>query len=514
MNKLFYCGLAIVSLLSSCTPSVPEDALLQKTAISISPDYDKVAIPYNIAPLNFKIKEAADSYVTRIYSSKGDEIRVEGQNVCIDCDDWKNLLAENKGDTLSFEIYLEKKGKWLKYPILKMLIAPEAIDQYISYRLIEPSYISYETMSINQRDLTNFDESVIYENSLLSDGDNGQCINCHSYQNYNKTGNMQMHVRQRMGGTLIVTKNETKKVNLKTDQTISAGVYPSWHPTEMLIAYSVNETGQDFHTKDPQKIEVLDFASDLILYDINKNEIMDIANDKNEFETYPSWSADGKTLYYASATYKPKMDNVDSDLGSNYKQLKYNLYSKPFDIATRTFGKTDTVFMASKYGRSATLPRQSPDGKYLLFSMGDYGNFHIWHSSSDLYLIDLATKEVRPLKEVNSPRAESYHSWSSNGRWIIFSSRRDDGSYTRPYIAYFDKKGKAYKPFILPQKDPDFYMQLPKSYNIPEFMVEPVLLSPNSFMKAIEKEPALTVKHRNPNAEVKQQKSEKGDFYK
>lgn len=102
--------------------------------------------------------------------------------------------------------------------------------------------------------------------------------------------------------------------------------------------------------------------------------------------------------------------------------------------------------------------------------------------------MDLTTRAVRALKEVNSPDVESYHSWSSNGRWIIYSTRRDDGSYTRPYIAYFDKKGNAHKPFILPQEDPDFYAQFFKSYNIPEFMTEPVEISRHSFVKAIEKD--------------------------
>lgn len=515
MKKIICIGWISILLLSACSHSLPEDTVMQKVPVAIYPDYNEVTIPSNIAPLNFKIEEQADEYLTHIHSSKGEGMVISGQKVLIDDGDWRDLLAGNKGDTLYTEVYLKKGGQWMKYPAVKMFVAPEEIDRYISYRLIEPSYISYETMTINQRDLTNFEEEVIYENSLLSDGDNGQCVNCHSYQNYNKTGNMQLHIRQNLGGTLIVTGgNKAQKVNLKTSQTISAGVYPSWHPTGMLIAYSVNSTGQDFHTKDIQKVEVLDYESDLILYDVDKNEVMNVANDKDEFETYPSWSTDGKLLYYVSAHYPQQTDNIDAELSMNYKQLKYNIYRKPFDLHTRTFGATDTVFKASEYGKSATLPRESPDGKYLLFSMGDYGNFHIWHKSSDLYLMNLATKEVRALKELNSPDVESYHSWSSNGRWIIFSSRRDDGSYTRPYIAYFDKSGKAHRPFILPQKSPDYYERLFKSYNIPEFMVAPVTMSPNSFRKVIEKDPVNAVFHGVSNNMEKQSGSEKGDFYK
>ena len=89
------------------------------------------------------------------------------------------------------------------------------------------------------------------------------------------------------------------KANLKTDSLISGGVYPAWHPTEKLIAYSVNQTGQTFHTRDLQKVEVQDMLSDLILYDVEKNEVTRIPGDTDELEVFPWWSPDGKYLYYA-----------------------------------------------------------------------------------------------------------------------------------------------------------------------------------------------------------------------
>ena len=172
-----------------------------------------------------------------------------------------------------------------------------------------------------------------------------------------------------------------------------------------------------------------------------------------------------------------------------YKELKYNIYKKSFDPQTRTFSSSDTVFMASDIEKSATFPRESPDGKYLMFTMGDYGNFHIWHKSGDLYLKNLQTGEVRAMDELNSPDTESYHSWSSNGKWILFSTRRDDGSYTRLYISYFDENGIAGKPFILPQKRPQHNNNLFKSYNIPEFMIKPVTIKPSRFKREIKRSP-------------------------
>jgi len=475
-------------LFLSCSEKIPENAREQSASVSISPDYDQITIPRNIAPLNFLINEKAQKYKVVIYSSKGSKIFSNGQKACFPVKKWKKLLMENQGDTLKIDIYLQKDEQWMKYPTIKNYIAPETIDDFISYRLIEPSYVTYERLSINQRNLTNFDEKVIYSNGKLAAGDKEQCINCHNYRNYNQTGDWQFHVRHHLGGTIIVRDQTIKKVNLKTDYTISAGVYPSWHPTENVIAYSTNQTGQKFHTRDNQKIEVMDSESALILYDLNKNEIRMIANDSTQLETFPSWSPDGKFLYYASATYPEGVSKLSEDLYSHYNQFLYNIYRKSFDPGTHEFLSMDTVFNASELDKSATFPRVSPDGQYLLFTLADYGNFHIWHQSSDLYLMNLQNGNVRELSELNSPAAESYHSWSSNGKWIIFSSRRDDGSYTKLYIAYI-KDGKAGKPFILPQSDPDFYSVFFKSYNIPEFMVKPVRVSSAQIARAVKKNP-------------------------
>lgn len=475
-------------MLSACRPSLPEDARMQHSCILITPNCNGATIPPNIAPLNFHIQTSGDEFVTHIYTHKEDEELISGQEVSISADTWKHLLNSAKGDTLFTDIYVRRGDTWLRFPTIKNPVALESIDPYISYRLIEPSYVDYETLTINQRNLTNFDERIIYDNSSLSNGDNGQCINCHSCQNYNKGGRMQMHVRENLGGTVIVENGRAVKVNLKTAETLSPGVYPAWHPTENLIAYSVNSTGQVFHTKDLQKVEVLDFASDIILYDVAKNRVYNVSNKRNEFETFPTWSPDGKTLYYVSAHFVQQTNNIDAELDSGYKRLKYNIYCRSYDKKTHHFGKQQLVFDASHLSKSASVPRISPDGRYILFSMADYGQFHIWHKSSDLYVFDLKARKLLPLTAANSPYSESFHNWSSNGRWIVFTSRRDDGNYTRVYFSYFDRSGKAHKAFILPQKHSDYYMNLFKSYNVPEFMVNPVTIPRHTLIDAVKKD--------------------------
>ncbi len=105
-----------------------------------------------------------------------------------------------------------------------------------------------------------------------------------------------------------------------------------------------------------------------------------------------------------------------------------------------------------------------------MYTVSDYGNFSIWHKDADLRLLDLMTHKTDSLFLVNSNDVESYHSWSSNSRWFIFSSRRDNGLYTYPYICYLDADGNPRKPFLLPQKETDYYERSLYSFNIPELI--------------------------------------------
>lgn len=496
-KSIYYSFVLLMTLLcAACSTKVPESFNENQNLPVIYPDYCNVTIPPNIAPLHFMIDEKGDHYITRI-SSPHQEWTGEGQKAMPSLKQWRELTADAKGQSLQVEVYVEEGKQWTKFKTFNLYVAEEDIDPYISYRLISPSYVTYKDLTINQRDLTSYDESVIYGNMMNTSVDKGQCINCHSYQNYNPE-RMQFHVREGYGGTVIAYDGKLRKVNAKTDSLISSGVYPSWHPTLPLIAYSVNTTGQTFHTLDIQKIEVQDMASDLIIYDVDKNEVTRIKGDDNEMEVFPWWSPKGDCLYYCSAHYERKdTGNITSELIRNYKDVKYNIYRRKVNPQTLQVDSAELVFDAAALQKSATLPRISPDGRYLMFTLGGFGVFHIWHTDADLYLMDLQSGQTRPMTEMNSDNVESYHSWSSNGRWVIFSSRRTDGNFTRPFIAYFDKNGKGRKAFELPQEDPDMHRQFMRSYNIPEFMNGPVNISAQDFADIIKNGKTEPARQRN-----------------
>ena len=489
---------AALMMLASCAnhPGVPSSSRDAKSLPGIFPDYCNVTIPCNIAPLNFMLpKGQYDECVARITTPDGKQQTYgDGVKVQIPEDEWHDMLDVSKGKSLKVEVWGKKGEEWLSFKPFEIYVAKDPIDEYVSYRLIEPSYVAWTYMEIAQRKLTTFEESQIFNNEITcNDIKKGQCINCHSYQNY-KTDNMLFHVRLANSGTVIVNDGKVSKVDLKRDYTISSGVYPSWHPTAKLIAFSTNLTRQAFHTANPNKIEVYDIESDLILYDVEKDSVSVVSADPDLLEIYPTWSPDGKYLYYGKSVPLPEeMKDKDKDIRVIYPKIQYNLYRRSFDLATHGFGEEELVYDAASSDKSVTLARISPDGRYLLFALGQYGCFHSRHHDADIVCIPMdqysgtaltgETAKTVDLTPLNSKDySDSYPSWSSNGHWIMIASRRDDDNYSRVYFAYFNN-GKVGKAFLMPQEDPEHHTFLLKSYNRPEFMVEPVKISVEEFSR-------------------------------
>lgn len=477
MRKLSYILIAGVLLLSSCSGHIEPAGTLDSLP-PMEPDYSFVTVPRNMAPLNF-------SYT----GSEECALEVEGQTVrgknglfSLDRRLWKKLTAK---DEVEMTVLVRRDGEWKAYRPFKIYFKEE-IDPYISYRLIPPGYQGWQKMGIYQRDLTSYKQKAILTNDLTE----GNCMNCHTTLNGDPSKSV-FHVRAAHGGTMLIDGNSIEKLNTKTDSTISALVYPWWHPSGDYIAFSVNKTLQAFYNHDPNRIEVYDMASDVVVYDVRNHQIAWSPLTKQEdcFETFPTFSPDGKWLYFCSA-------RAVADMPKDHRDVRYGLYRIAFNAEDMSFGdQLECLYDAPSEGFSVSFPRVSPDGRFLCFTRHGYGNFSIWHHDADLWMLDLETMESWPLEAANSPDTDSFHSWSSSGRWMVFSSRRGDGLYTRPYFTYINEKGEASKPFLLPQKDPvAYYKRLMDSYNIPAFMNGPLKMSKHKIVSEIRESSGVDVK--------------------
>ena len=444
------------------SPETIEEYTEVEVEPGISPDYSDIIIPANIAPINFRILEEGQLYFARIHAGgeKTIEIFSKTGQVRIPTGKWRTLLGSNKGNKIFFDIYvMDAARRWRKFRSISNTVAEDDIDGYVVYRRMKPIYNWWKGIGIYQRNLAGYDESLVMHSRSFEQG----CLNCHSFVG-NDPDTMTIGLRSATYGssTLLIRNGTAGKIGSKWG-------YTAWHPSGTLAVYSINKVRQFFHTGRIEVRDVADLDSALVCYFVEDNKAVcpPQLSDKNRLETYPAWSPDGKYLYYCSAPVLWKDRSTVPP--ENYDKLKYDLCRVSYNAGSNSWGKVETVLSADQTGLSILLPRISPDGRFLLFCMCEYGCFPVYQYSSDLYIMDLSTGEYRKVA-VNSEYSESWHSWSSNSRWIAFSSKRNDGLFTRTYLSYVDDDGKVHKPFILPQRDPVYYDSLLETYSVPELI--------------------------------------------
>lgn len=451
-------------LFSARPAPLVQDAPLSRPP-AISPDYSGLVIPPNIAPLNFIVKETGTAFRVSVRAGHGRPIEIDsrGPGIEIPLALWRALLAANPGGEIRFDISVrDAAGRWGRLDPITNTIAKDPIDAYLLYRMLDPVFHCWGDIRIQQRDLTGFDEACI----LWNRASRYDCVNCHTVCRQHP-GRMTLQVRGDTIGArmLLAFDGKVSKVSTATEFNRSPSSYMAWHPNGRIIAFAAIKVTQFFHAVGETR-DVFDQASDLGLYLLDSNTVTTtpaIAR-PDRLETYPNWAPDGRCLYYCSAPQLPI---------ERYRDVLYDLMRIRYDPAAGTWGEPETLLAAADIHASVTHPRVSPDGRFLMFCLCDYGNFSIYHPESDLYLMDLSNAQYRKL-EINSDRADSYHSWSANSRWIVFSSKRRDGLLTHPYLSYVDENGHAHKPFILPQRDPAFYDSCLKVFNVPELAAERV----------------------------------------
>ena len=449
-----------------------EDCISIERPAAIYPDYSDIVLPPNIAPLNFVVREDGSRYCVKIYSKQGENIKIFSRSpkIVVPQKQWRQLLKLNRGEEMYFDVFVQmEKEKWKRFDTITNKIAHEKIDNFLVYRRIHPGYSTWSKMGVYQRNLQNYDESLILDNGYYGNG----CLNCHTFCQ-NQPGKMLLGIRSSIYGSseLLVEDDKAEKIGTKFG-------YTSWHPSGRLATYSINKIHLFFHSAKNEVRGVTDLDSLLAYYILDSKTVKTSSkfSNKQRLETYPTWSPDGRYLYFCSAPVL--WSDRDTLPQENYDQVRYDLVRVSYDIDRDEWGELETVLSAEDTNLTILLPRVSPDGRWLLFCMCDYGSFPVYHDTSDLYLLDLTafekTGRAGPQRlHINSNKSESWHSWSSNSRWMAFSSKRQNGVFTRTYFSYLDNEGRAYKPFLLPQKDPTYYDSCLWTYSVPELVAEPV----------------------------------------
>ncbi|MBQ8153446.1 MAG: PD40 domain-containing protein [Prevotella sp.] len=464
MRKLLLIGLVgMVGLLGlvGCRQE-PTDAVLVKQQPAIYPDYIGVTIPAGIAPLNFNvIVEGIDRVDARVTGSKGGELHANGEFADFDIDEWHALTEQNKGGELTITVCVRKGGKWLQYQDFKIYVSPYALDDWgVTYRRIAPGYEVGGDIGMYQRNIHTFDEYAMLRESALP----SRCMNCHT-ANRTDPKQLTLQIRGEGGGTLVQIDGKQRWYDTKTDSTKAAGSYAYWHPSGNYCAYATNAVHQSFFVGRGQRIEGYHNFSNVVLLDVRSDELI-LAPElmtETDLEIFPAFSHDGKYLYYSTS----KTCQVPAE----YMKVKCSICRIGFDEAQGRFGhQVDTLLNGQRDNRSYTLARPSYDGRWMMYNVSSRSNFPVFQPDADLWLMDLRTGKIRPLTEVNSKDADSYHNWSSDSHWFVFASKRENGMFAQLFFASIDDKGRVTKPFLLPQRNPQkFYREMFDSYNVADF---------------------------------------------
>ena len=423
----------------------------------IYPDYKDVTIPANIAPLNFRYAMADIRKAKTTFTLGDKSVTLKGTEVEWRLGAWKTFLEGAEGQTISVTAEALVEGKpvtdsWSVY------VSEDAVDGYLTYRLIEPSYQMYNEVSIMERCVENFDETAICDHRVTENA----CMNCHVHGQARGDYSL-YYIRGPKGGSILNKDGKLRKLTLKADGMLSATVYGELHPDGRFGVFSTNIILPSFHTLAVNRMEVYDTASDLTVADFDNNRMINVPHvmRADKWETFPCFSADGRSVFYCVA------DTVA--VPADVQKARYDLVRADFDPETGLIGEqVDTLWNARAQGGSVCHPKASPDGRWLMFTVADYGTFPLFHPECTLYLADLRSGEIRPLDGIKGNKSDSYHSWSSSSRWFVFASKRGDGQYGKPYFCHLDADGRTTKPFVLPQKSSRFYVYNLKSFNVPD----------------------------------------------
>jgi hypothetical protein len=178
------------------------------------------------------------------------------------------------------------------------------------------------------------------------------------------------------------------------------------------------------------------------------------------------FTPDGRSIVFARAaardSYIPGKPLATFAGDPNETPIQYGLYRMPFEDGRG--GTPLAIAGASDNGMSNSFPKVSPDGRFIVFVQAKNGQ--LMRPDSKLYLVPIEGGRPR-LMRCNQPLMNSWHSFSPNGRWMVFSSKGNT-PYTQMFLTHIDEEGND-SPAVLVENS----TASNRAVNLPEFVNVP-----------------------------------------
>lgn len=477
---LLLLALALLAPLAAVRLSIPAPVVTIGADAGMDPDYRNVTVPPNLAPLNFRVPVAARGYEAALAAPSGERLVVRSRRPLIAWPEgrWHRLLQANRGRSLTLTIQVRgRDGRWREHLQTSLRVAQQPVDSYLYYRFLRPLHNTWGSLEIRQRDLTSFAERVLVGGRQYENG----CANCHSVA-AGRPRRFALGIRSEAygSGTLVAVDEQLFKLQNKIG-------YPAWRPSGELLVFTINQVRQWFHAAAAECREVLDLQSGLGFWRVGSEAIETIPAmcPPDRLLTFPCWSPDGNYLYYCSGPLL--WTDLKTVPPENSDKIRYDLMRLRFD--GQRWGEPELVLSAAEAGGSIMEPRPLPDGSVIVV-LCDFGTFPIHRPESDLYRVWPGQPTRFERLAISSELADTWHSISQNGAWMVFSSKRRDGVFVKPYLTCL-ADGEPTKPLLLPVEDPAIWDSLLESYNVPELAAAPLPFSARQIGQAIRSGPGI-----------------------
>ena len=348
-----------------------------------------------------------------------------------------------------------RTGRVQASQVVHFRISADPADNDVVYRLVTPQFQTIETPDTFIRDIRSFDVKPL----LRARGK--YCFSCHTFSSKEgREGTMSIKVYfMATGGRPLSALGIFNRVSGKAQKVEvpypKGFTFMAWDSKGDKLAIAVN---QSYASSTPIIHETQELgysSSDIAVYEPSRGlfSLLPGADSPDYIELYPAWTPDDKKLLFSRVK-----------TGVSARDARYDLYALEYNDGRG--GVPVAVPGASHNGQSNYFARYSPDGRWVSFCKADQGS--LIESSSDIYLLP-GNLEGPPHRLASNAdyAADSWHSWSSNSRWLVFASKRDDGIYARLYLTHIDEEGHASPAVRLPVKE-----SVLKSFNIPEFLAD------------------------------------------